>query len=166
MGFIDSYKCLEKLCGEVLNVEKGGVTEYIDAMTAIANGEAFVQSWRDDLKALKHYRWIRNQIAHEPDCNEENMCRGEDAAWLESFRARIMNQTDPIAMYRKAVKARTHETARRAPVPQRTVKRQAVKKVEQTPCEEKSGCLKLVLGVLLVFAIVLMFYLELRPHNL
>lgn len=53
------------------------------------------------MKNLKHYRWVRNQISHEPGCSEENMCEPEDARWLDRFYSRIMNQTDPLALYRK-----------------------------------------------------------------
>ena len=30
------------------------------------------------------------------------MCEPDDALWLEQFYTRIMEQTDPLAMYRKA----------------------------------------------------------------
>ena len=50
----------------------------------------------------KHYRWVRNQISHEPGCNESNMCELDDEIWLNHFYSRIMNQTDPLSMYRKA----------------------------------------------------------------
>ena len=61
-----------------------------------------MSGWRDDLEQLKHYRWVRNQIAHEPGCTEENMCEARDTQWLMDFYGRIMNQTDPLALYRKA----------------------------------------------------------------
>lgn len=106
MGFIDSYKHLEKLCGEILNDERR-VSAYIDEMLKIPNGALYVVSWREDLRQLKHYRWVRNQIAHEPDCSEANMCSPEDALWLDNFYSRIMNQTDPLSLYAKATKHHT-----------------------------------------------------------
>ena len=106
MGFIDSYKRLEKLCGEVMNDEKR-LSAYIDEMKKTPNGYKLVAGWEDDLEQLKHYRWIRNQIAHELDCREENMCEPNDALWLDHFYSRIMNQTDPLALYAKAIKPRT-----------------------------------------------------------
>lgn len=166
MGFIDSYKCLEKLCGEVLGVEKGGVTGYIDAMKALENGRVYVPNWDAELKALKHYRWIRNQIAHEPNCNENNMCKSEDVAWIEGFYARIKKQTDPLALYRKAVKPRAAKPVKRVVVQQSVEQPQTSKSLECSGSTGESGCLKIILGLLLVVAIVLMFYLELRPHNL
>ena len=69
-------------------------------------GSYLVRGWDDDLKQLKHYRWVRNQIVHEPDCSEDNMCDAGDAEWIDTFYSRIMNQTDPLAMYRKATAPR------------------------------------------------------------
>ena len=66
MGFIESYKHLEKLCGEVLNDDRR-ISAYIDEMINTPRGSYLVKGWDDDLKQLKHYRWVRNQIAHEPD---------------------------------------------------------------------------------------------------
>ena len=106
MGFVESYKHLEKLCGEVLNNEKK-VSAYIDAMVEIADGALRVPGWDDDLKQLKHYRWTRNKIAHEPNCTEENMCKPADVKWVDGFYDRIMQQTDPLALYRKATSKRT-----------------------------------------------------------
>lgn len=106
MSFISSYKHLEKLCGEVLN-DSRRISAYIDEMQNTPHGAYYVPSWNEDLKKLKHYRWIRNQIAHEPDCDEQNMCDPSDALWLEDFYSRIMNQTDPLALYRKATAPRT-----------------------------------------------------------
>lgn len=104
MSFISSYKHLEKLCGEVLN-DSRRISAYIDEMQNTPYGTYYVPSWNEDLKKLKHYRWVRNQIAHDPDCDEGNMCDPSDALWLEDFYSRIMNQTDPLALYRKATTA-------------------------------------------------------------
>jgi hypothetical protein len=99
--FIEAYKHLEKLCGEVMNDDRR-IGAYIDEMRNNPKGAFYVPGWEEDLKRLKHCRWVRNQIAHNPDCTEENMCEPDDALWLDQFRARIMEQTDPLAMYRKA----------------------------------------------------------------
>lgn len=101
MGFIDAYKQLEKLCGEILNDDRR-VSAYIDEMLNTPQGSYLVSGWGEDLKQLKHYRWIRNQIVHDPGCNEENMCSDDDTQWLVGFYSRIMNQTDPLALYRQA----------------------------------------------------------------
>ena len=100
MGFIESYKHLEKLCGEIMNNDKR-ISAYIDEMINTPRGSFLIRGWDNDLKRLKHYRWIRNQIAHEPYCTEQNMCGPDDAKWLDDFYSRIMNQTDPLTLYAK-----------------------------------------------------------------
>lgn len=105
MGFIDSYKHLEKLCGEVLNDDRR-VSAYIDEMLHTPRGSYYVRSWDEDLKKLKHYRWVRNKISHEPGCTEQNMCDSEDELWLDEFYSRIMNQTDPLSLYHQATRHR------------------------------------------------------------
>ena len=106
MGFMDSYKRLEKLCGVILSDDRR-VSAYIDEMERMPYAAYRVPGWNDDLKLLKQYRWIRNQIVHDPNCSEENMCDPEDALWLDDFHSRIMNQTDPLALYRKATQSRS-----------------------------------------------------------
>ena len=109
MSFISSYKRLEKLCGEVMD-DRRCISAYIEEMERTPHGAFCVPSWNDDLKALKHYRRVRNQIAHEPDCDEDNMCDEDDVLWLDQFYSRIMNQTDPLTLYRKATTPRTAAT--------------------------------------------------------
>lgn len=103
MSFISSYKRLEKLCGEVMNDERK-VSAYIDKMINTKQGSMLVSGWNEDLKKLKHYRWVRNQIVHEPNCTEENMCELKDELWIDEFYQRILNCTDPLALYYQAMK--------------------------------------------------------------
>lgn len=105
MGFIDSYKHLEKLCGEVLNDDRR-VSAYIDEMLRTPSGSYYVRTWDEDLKNLKHYRWVRNKISHEPGYTEQNMCNPEDELWLDEFYSRIMNKTDPLSLYHQATRPR------------------------------------------------------------
>ena len=101
MGFIESYKHLDKICGEMFETQYG-VSAYIEEMLNNPHGSFLVRGWENDLKQLKHYRWIRNQIVHEPDCYEETMCEDGDDEWLDDFYERIINQTDPLTLYAKA----------------------------------------------------------------
>ena len=105
MGFLESYKRLERLCRDVMDDDRR-VSAYIDEMVRLSDGSRWVSGWDRDLKQLKHYRWVRNQIVHDPDCSEENMCGPEDVRWIEDFHARIMNQTDPLALYRRVTQER------------------------------------------------------------
>lgn len=100
MSFIDSYKRLEKLCSEMYG-DPHGLSTYIDEMLGKPNDSYYVSGWNEDLKQLKHYRWVRNQIVHEPGCTEENMCEPSDAQWLDHFYSRIMSTNDPLALYHK-----------------------------------------------------------------
>lgn len=101
MSFIDAYKQLEKLCGEILSDDRR-ISAYIDEMLNTPQGSHLVRGWDEDLKQLKHYRWIRNRIVHDPGCNERNMCSEDDTQWLVNFYSRIMNRKDPLALYRQA----------------------------------------------------------------
>ena len=101
MSFMESYKRLDKICKEMYEVDKG-VTAYIDDMEEKLSGSRYVYNWQDDLKMLKHYRWLRNQIAHEIDVNEDDSCTKDDIEWINGFYDRIMKQEDPLALYRKA----------------------------------------------------------------
>lgn len=111
MSFMDSYKHLEKLCGEVQN-DAQKITAYINEMESKPQGSYLVKGWDNDLKQLKHYRWIRNQIVHDFNCTEENMCNSADTDWIDKFYNRIMNQTDPLALYRKATKQQGNNTVK------------------------------------------------------
>ena len=82
MSFIESYKHLDKICGEMFETQYG-VSAYIEEMLNNPHGSFLVRGWENDLKQLKHYRWIRNQIVHEPDCYEETMCEAGDDEWLD-----------------------------------------------------------------------------------
>lgn len=118
MGFLDSYKRLEKLCNEIYG-SNYGISAYIDDMEKLTFAQRYVVDWNKDLEQLKHYRWVRNQIAHDPNCTKENMCKQGDTQWIDIFHNRIMTQTDPLAMYRKATKPQhTAKPKQQYPSPQ------------------------------------------------
>lgn len=105
MGFIDSYKKLEKQCNERYNANHG-VTIYIQEMIDHPNGSNFISNWNNDLKNLKHCRYIRNKIVHEPNCSEENMCSQQDTRFLADFNKRMANKNDPLSIYFKNIKSK------------------------------------------------------------
>ena len=111
---MNSYKHLEKLCGEIMRDERR-VSAYIDEMTCTPFGPALVAGWNNDLKKLKYYRHIRNMIAHEPDCSEESLCLPSDAAWIENFCTRILNSNDPLSLYRRALAEQRKARAKSIP---------------------------------------------------
>lgn len=91
MKFIDSYKRLEQLCNDMFN-DKHGISIYIDKLFKIDNKNI-------DLKKLKHCRYLRNKIVHEPNCIEENMCKPEDIKFLNDFYKKIKNHADPLSKH-------------------------------------------------------------------
>ena len=101
MSFIDEYKRLEKLCSDAYG-EKHGVSAYIDKMIATRDGPFTVHGWNYDIKMLKHCRWARNRIVHDPGCTEANTCDRGDEEWLDEFYKRMLTGNDPLALYRKA----------------------------------------------------------------
>ena len=150
MSFIDSYKRLEKLCSEIYN-DNHGVSSYIDEMVNTPIGVRYVPGWDDDLKQLKHYRWVRNQIVHDPGCSEENMCEYGDAQWLDNFRSRIMSANDPLALYRKARNPQPVQRPRQTYTPEP----RTYTYPQRTNAPQRSaGCLTYIIGALLVVAAV------------
>ena len=150
MSFIDSYKRLEKLCSEIYD-DNHGVSSYIDEMINTPIGSRYVLGWEEDLKQLKHYRWVRNQIVHEPDCSEENMCECGDAEWLDNFHSRIMSGNDPLALY---CKTRNPHVAQKSKQTQSTG--YTYPKFNQHPAPKTSGCLTYLIGVIFVVAVVVL----------
>lgn len=96
--FFEEYKRLDKLCGEIFSC-RNGVSEYITQMECANQGRYKVSSWDNDYKALKHIRWVRNQIAH--DTTGHTICTESDLLFVIDFYCRIINREDPFAQLRK-----------------------------------------------------------------
>ena len=150
MSFIDSYKRLEKLCSEIYG---NGVKSYIEEMSNNPMGSRCVTGWDEDLKKLKHYKWVRNQISHDPDCTEDNMCEFDDAEWLDYFRSRIMSGSDPLTLYRKA---RNSQSTQRPIQPYTSEARNHTYQQRTSVPHRSAGCLTYVIGIMvMVFAVIL-----------
>ena len=147
MRFINSYKHLEKLCNEIYG-DNHGISTYIDEMSNLTDASRYVSNWNEDLKRLKHYRWVRNQIVHDPNCTEENMCESVDSQWLDNFYSRIMSGSDPLTLYRKARNSRVSQKSKQT------------KSIDYTYPERKpsapkpTGCLTYLMGILLIVTVV------------
>ena len=155
MGFIDAYKKLEKLCGEMLGDERP-ISAYIEEMINTPQGNLFVRGWDDDLKKLKHYRWVRNKISHDPDCTEENMCEYGDEQWIIAFYNRIMKQTDPLALYHTEMKRRKEAVKKKEE--KREIYRETVieKKEEKTVKREQgNNTNRVLITIMIIFAVLL-----------
>lgn len=97
--FMDAYKHLEKLCGEIYGGQYG-ITQYItDMEQTFSYDSGRISGWDEDLKTLKRLRYIRNKMVHDMadyDLDYEQ----EDIDFLKDFYQRIMNQQDPISLCR------------------------------------------------------------------
>ena len=155
MSFMSSYKHLDHLCQGIYPNARNGISGYIEDMENHPNGTYQVRGWDDDYKALKHYRWVRNQIAHEVYADEENMCESGDIEWLEHFYQRIMNQTDPLALAYQASKPRVQK------LPIQQNHSNTIQYTDSNPYQKSKriGCATLVIGaaVALVFIAILLF---------
>lgn len=101
MSFMETYKRLDALCRDLCSADKG-VTAYIECMDSCQVLRFRPESWQQDYNRLKHYRYIRNQIAHVSGATEEALCTVDDEQWLADFYQRILTEADPLARYRKA----------------------------------------------------------------
>ena len=82
-AFFEEYKRLNKLCSDMYSCQNG-LSEYIaDMEDKSRQGQFQVSSWDADYKTLKHVRWIRNQIAHDPDAYL--VSTSSDLAFLQEF---------------------------------------------------------------------------------
>ncbi len=102
--FFEEFKHLDKLCGELYEVEKDGVANYIDDMKSVVPYDyRCIANWKEDLEQLTRMRHIRNKLAHAPGAFDEETCTQKDINWIQDFYERILHQLDPIAiLYQKS----------------------------------------------------------------
>ena len=72
------------------------VSAYIDEMTCHPFGSSLVAGWN----------------------NEESLCVPSDAVWIENFCTRILNLSDPLSLYRRALEEQRKAQVKRIPQPQ------------------------------------------------
>ncbi len=103
--FQEKYKQLDAICKDIF-LSKDGVTQYIIEMEKNDwQIRRFVQDWDYIYKNLKHFRWLRNQLAHEVGAFESDLCTIKDLVLLDDFINSVLKSTDPLAMAKKAYKA-------------------------------------------------------------
>ncbi len=150
MGFMEAYKRLDNLCKDLFESETG-VTPYINNLEYILNTGSQPINAYSDYKQLKHYRYIRNQIVHENNANETNMCDKNDTLWIEQFHQRILNQTDPISLYQKAIAG----TQRHASKSKRKAKPAQSQVVKKRTSKSKKAFTIIMIALILVSVILL-----------
>ncbi len=97
-AFFDEYTKLDNLCRQMFN-SKVGVTQYIESMESTEFGKrSKIPDWDSDLKMLKQYRHIRNNLAHTPGEFHRDICVQYDVTWIQMFYERIVKRKDPLAL--------------------------------------------------------------------
>ena len=154
--FFDEFKALDNLCRDIYGESidnKLGVTLYLNDMDRKAyQGASKVSGWTFDYNQLKNARNIRNELAHSRNSMTVDICSQEDIDFVRSFRTRILNQTDPIAMLRK----QTNQT-RPASASQPKQQPQQTYTYNNAPTKTTAGCLGIVASFLVVVACVIAF---------
>ncbi len=112
MSFMDSYKRLDNLCKTFPDYPKG-ISSYIEIMECCKQSRYQCIGWNNDYDLLKAYRHVRNQIAHENGVYEDEVCESGDEEWLNAFRMRVLEQTDPLSRYYKAQRVSIQGTSNR-----------------------------------------------------
>ena len=98
--FLEAYKDLDDLCGQLLSCTSG-VDEYLKQMEEAApRARHKIGDWESDCEALKEYQEIRNRLVHEPGSFSLPLVAEEDVTWLSDFRARILVLDDPFGRLR------------------------------------------------------------------
>ncbi len=118
MSFMDSYERLDNLCKTFPDYPKG-ISSYIEIMERSHQFQYKCPGWSSDYDKLKKYRYIRNQIAHDNGVYEDEMCDYGDEEWLENFRQRLLEQTDPLGQYYKSQRVSNQQSPRPTATPPR-----------------------------------------------
>ena len=155
--FFDEFKALDNLCRDIYGESvdnKLGVTLYLEDMNRKSYQGAFnVSDWMSDYTQLKNARNMRNELAHSRNSMTVDICSQEDIDFIRSFRTRILNQTDPIAMLRKqSTQSRPSSTSQPKQQSQTTY-------TYTTPRKTPAGCLGIAASFLVVVACVIAFLL-------
>ena len=104
-NFIEEYKKLDKLCQDIFS-STVGVTKYIDEMdSSFSLGNRFIKDWSRNYKMLKHLRWLRNKIVHDP---QETDCSLHDINQITFFYQQILTMNDPLARLHQLTLCQQH----------------------------------------------------------
>lgn len=99
VDFLEEYKHLDNLLKDSLQTSEG-VSEYIRIMES----ERLDYKNKDFYQKIKHLRWIRNQLAHNPETMRQDMCDQDDIDDIKSIYNSIMKMEDPKSLQHKKEK--------------------------------------------------------------
>ena len=134
-----------------------GITGYIKDMEQEPNGDFYVDGWEKDYLQLKHYRYIRNQIAHENYAHESDMCSFKDTVWLDEFYQRIIGQTDPLALCYK--KTRFHSSQKFTEAKKNSTVQYAPSPSKLSQQGNQLRLWSILLLIVIIFAVLIFFLL-------
>ncbi len=97
VNFLKIYKKLDQLIKDTLQTDEG-VTEYINMLAKLSLDGELEQLRRADYRGLKHIRWIRNKLVHEPDTLESGLCTSDDVIYTTDFYNRLMEGKDCLSV--------------------------------------------------------------------
>lgn len=110
-----------------------------------------------DYLQLKHYRYIRNQIAHENYAHESDMCSFKDTAWLDEFYQHIIGQTDPLALCYK--KTRFHSSQKFTETKKNSTVQYAPSPSKLSQQGNQLRLWSILLLIVIIFAVLIFFAL-------
>jgi len=103
--FLEEFKRLDSICRDIYGKtidNKLGITMYLDDMrNHDFEGQIKVPFWEINYHTLKKKRDLRNELVHGNCSINIDACSEEDIDFLISFKEKILNQADPLAMLRK-----------------------------------------------------------------
>ena len=140
--FLEEYKHLDKIIKEVFGTEKG-ISDYINIATTTYNLQ-----YNNDIKTLKHLRYIRNRLTHDTDTLNTQMCTQADIDWLKGFYQKVYSVSDPLSLRLK---------------PQTTTKNIVninIQNKENVPVQddERTSPIPVFLGIALAIITVILIY--------
>lgn len=145
--FLEEYKELDILIRDYLNSDSG-VTAYIMALESMPSDKQFL--YVEDLKMLKHLRWLRNKLAHETDSMNLDLCTKEDIDDVRKYYEKIINIRDPLHILSNKNIGDTKEIYK-------TLKKQEKKKVKKNNYNTITIILMLLIVVVFLTIIYMLF---------
>ena len=98
MSFFNAYLELDKVCAQMLDIKRGGVSAYINRLVELR----FAPDRNEVLPKLLRYRKLRNVIAHEENAFADlSEITKADVKWLIRFSKSITRRTDPVSKYER-----------------------------------------------------------------
>lgn len=101
MLFFNAYLELDKVCAQMLDIKRGGVSAYINRLVELR----FAPDRNEVLPKLLRYRKLRNVIAHEENAFADlSEITRADVKWLNRFAKSVTRRLDPVSRYERRAK--------------------------------------------------------------